>query len=311
MNRPKALFLDIDGTILRSNHSLSDRVASAITSLKSTGTIVCLATGRSWESLKPLYDRLGLDGPTVCYNGAVIVEGPEGRILFEKDMDEKTGRAVIEEARFRNLEMVAYRNSQLVYERVGPNIEAYHTRTGLRGTIVDFDSLEILEFTKAIILSEPENLVPVREVLVDRFPSDCLSAVYSGPRFLEFMGGGLDKGKGLVEVCRLHEVPISSTVAMGDGWNDLALLEAAGDAWVMGGAPEDLKSRFPANRIAPHADEDGAAQVIEALLEGQEPFFGGTHGSVVSGIAKAACSESGVESIESASGITYKKQKSP
>ncbi len=274
MNRPDALFLDIDGTILRSDHSLSDRVASAIGALKSAGTMVCLATGRSWESLKPLYDRLRLNGPTVCYNGAIIVEGPEGRVLFKKDMDETAARTVIEESRSRGLEMVAYRNSALLYEHVGAKIEAYHIRTGLRGTIVDFDSLETLGFTKTIIMAEPEDLASVEKALVDRFPSDLLSATYSDTTFLEFMGGGVDKGRGLEEVCRLHGLPVSSAVAMGDGWNDLTLLKAAGDAWVMGGAPKALKTHFSANRIAPHADKDGAAQVMEAMLEGREPDFG-------------------------------------
>lgn len=266
MIRPDALFLDIDGTILKSDHSLSPRVARAISSLREKGTLVALATGRSWEALKPLYDQLGLDGPTVCYNGAMIVEGPEGIRAYESDLDEIAGRFAIETARSAGLEMVAFRHSQLIYERRGPEIDAYHVRTSLPGSIVDFDTLETLEFTKAIIISDPESLKPVKKQLESRFSSDTLSITYSDPRFLEMMGGGVDKGRGLREVCRIHGIDISKSVAMGDGWNDLALLEAAGDAWVMGSAPEDLKAMFPANRIASDSDHDGAALVIEAML---------------------------------------------
>ena len=55
---------------------------------------------------------------------------------------------------------------------------------------------------------------------------------------------------------------------MGDGWNDWTLLQAAGDAWVMDGAADDLKAHFAADRIAPSSDEDGAAVIIEAMLRG-------------------------------------------
>ena len=267
MIQPEALFLDIDGTILKSDHSLSTRVAEAVTALRVTGTLVCLATGRSWEALKPLYDRLELQGPTICYNGAIIVEGPEGTNVFEKDLDEETARAAIIEARSLKLEIVAYRHSDLVYERMGQEIEAYKNRVKISGYAVDFDTLEKLEFTKAIIFSEPDRLEPVKESLEKRFAPERLSAMYSEPRFLELMGGGIDKGRGLKEVCRIHNIDPAATTAMGDGWNDLALLEAAGDAWVMGGASDNLKARFPSNRIALSSEEDGAAIVMEAMLE--------------------------------------------
>jgi len=266
MIRPDALFLDIDGTILKSDHSLSPRVAGAVSALVDDGVLVCLATGRSWEALKPLYDKMGLIGPTICYNGAMIVEGPEGNVVYEKDVDEDAGRAAIEEARSKKLEMVAYRHSELVYEWIGPEVEAYFNRVALAARQVDFDSLETLEFTKAIILSDPSRLEPIKDSLESRFAGDKLSATYSDPRFLELMGGGIDKGRGLLEVCRENNIDPSRTVAMGDGWNDLALLEAAGDAWVMGGAPDELKARFPRERMALHSDMDGAAVVMEAML---------------------------------------------
>ena len=130
-----------------------------------------------------------------------------------------------------------------------------------------------LEFTKCICIAEPENLKPLKEFLENKFPEDHLSCTYSDRRFLEIMGGGVDKGRGLLEVCRIHNIDPRRTVAMGDGWNDIRLLEAAGDAWVMGGAPEDLKAHFPARRIAPDSDEDGVARVIEAMLENRLPDF--------------------------------------
>ena len=268
MKRPAALFLDIDGTILRSDHSLSPRVADAVTALREAGTMVCLATGRSWEALKPFYDELGLTGPTICYNGAFLVAGPDGETLEEIDMDEQVARRAIAVARENQLEIVAFRHGQLMYEADGPFIRGYHQRTGLQGHLVNFDDYSSLEFTKSIIIAEHETLIPIKASLEAEFMAEQMSATFSDPTFLELMGAGVNKGLGLKEVCRLSGIDIADSVAMGDGWDDLALLEAAGDAWVMGGAPDSLKARFPDNRQALHADVDGAAIVMEAMLEG-------------------------------------------
>jgi len=266
MNLPEAIFLDIDGTILGSDYILAPRTIRAIKSIDRTGCTVCLATGRSWESVKPIYDTLELHGPAICYNGAMIIGDSAGKCIFESIMDEKAARFVICETRSRGCEMIAYRHRELIFERKGPEIEAYNVRTRLPGTVVDFDSLHTLEFTKAIVLSSQSVLMKIKLLLESRFSEESLSIAFSNPRFLELMAGNIDKGRGLVEVCKFLGIARKSTVAIGDGWNDLTMLETAGDAWIMGGAPQELMGRFPANRIALDVNQDGAARVMEAML---------------------------------------------
>jgi len=263
---PKALFLDMDGTILRSDHSLAPRTIRAIKSIGRAGCAVCLATGRSWESVKPFYDILELRGPTICYNGAVVVSGPNGDFAFESTMDETAAKFAIAMVRESDCEMIAYRHRELIFERRGPEIEAYNARTSLAGTVIDFDSLRTLEFTKIIVLSNQGALMRLKALLESRFSNEKLSVAFSNPRFLELMAGQIDKSRGLVEVCEILGIDKDSTVAIGDGWNDFAMLEASGDAWIMGGAPQELMARFPENRIALSANQDGAARVMEAML---------------------------------------------
>ena len=266
MHKPEALFLDIDGTILKADHSMSSRVFDAVQALMDAGILVCLATGRSWEALKPLYDRMGLKGPTICYNGAMIVEGPEGNVVFEQTLDEEVGRAAVAEAAASGLEIIGYRHSKLLYEHEGPEVKAYIKRVKIPANRVSFRELEKLEFTKTIIFSEHERLEQIKRDFERRFFPNRLTATYSDPRYLEFMGGNVDKGRGLREVCRIHGINPENTAAMGDGWNDLPLLQAAGEAWVMGGASGDMKALFPRDRIALSAEEDGAAVIMEAML---------------------------------------------
>jgi len=265
---PKALFLDMDGTTLRSDHSLTPRTIRAIQSIGRVGCTVCLATGRSWESVKPFYDILELHGPTICYNGAMVLGGSAGNSVFESKMDEATARFVIDAVRASDCEMIAYRHRELIFEIRGPEIEAYSVRTKMAGKIVNFDSLHVLDFTKIIVLSNQSALKHLKLLLEDQFSDKELSVTFSNSRFLELMTGKIDKGRGLLEVCAILGIDKKSATAIGDGWNDLAMLKAAGDAWIMGGAPHELIAKFPANRIAPDADQNGAARVIEAILRG-------------------------------------------
>ena len=267
MNLPKVLFLDMDGTILRSDHSLTPRTIKAVKSISKAGCIVCLATGRSWESVKPIYDILKLSGPTICYNGAMVIDGPEGNCIFESKMNETAARFVIAEARTSGCEMIAYRHRELIFEKRGPEIEAYGVRTKLPGTIVDFDSLRTLEFTKAIVLSDQSKLMRLKLLLENHFSDELLSITFSNLRFLEVMAGRIDKGRGLVGVCKILDIARETTVSIGDDWNDLAMLEATGDAWIMGGAPLELMAKFPPSRVALSANQDGAARVMEAMLD--------------------------------------------
>ena len=79
------------------------------------------------------------------------------------------------------------------------------------------------------------------------------------------MEEGITKSTGVTELCRLWNIPMEDTMAFGDHYNDLEMLEAVAQPILMGNAPEELKGRF-ANVTASNND-DGPAQVIERLLE--------------------------------------------
>lgn len=170
MIRPNALFLDIDGTILIPGKSPSRRMVKAISALKNRGTLICLSSGRNWEALKPIYDNLGLDGPAICYNGAWIVESVSGRCLFESLLEEDVARYAVNLARKRDVTFLAYRDSHLLYEKEGREIEAYKQRIQLPSTRLNFDDIEPLRFTKAIFINQPEELKMVDRDLKKPLP---------------------------------------------------------------------------------------------------------------------------------------------
>ena len=73
MQGMQGIFFDLDGTLLNQKHQLSQATIQTIAELRSRGIKVCLASGRTYHSMLPFYQKLNLDTPLACYNGAKVV----------------------------------------------------------------------------------------------------------------------------------------------------------------------------------------------------------------------------------------------
>ena len=95
--RPRVVALDVDGTVLDHDGSLPAEVRAAVRAVADAGVPVVLSTGRSWHSTLPVVEQLGLEtGPSVCSNGAVIVDFPPERIVKAITFDPRAVIAKVE-----------------------------------------------------------------------------------------------------------------------------------------------------------------------------------------------------------------------
>ena len=82
--RPDLIALDLDGTLLNSAKEVTARTAAALQAAAAAGIAVVLASGRMYHHcMEPLVTSLGLAGPVICYNGAVVLDAASGEILSE------------------------------------------------------------------------------------------------------------------------------------------------------------------------------------------------------------------------------------
>lgn len=262
----KACFFDIDGTLVRSDHTISPAVINAVRRLEREGVAPVIATGRSYEALLPVKEVLGITSPVICYNGAMIVNGKDGSPMAHHTLPEMEARKIISLARTLNYHILAYHKGTLIYEQERKESREYYNRIKLPGKIVDFDRLSSpLELTKCLIIADHEKLEPVQEKIISLYGSK-VNAFFSDPRFLEIVPRGIDKGKAVEEVMKLLGGTAEQAMAMGDGYNDLPMLKAARWGVVMGNALPALKELFPPERTAPLCDEDGAARYLSTFF---------------------------------------------
>jgi hypothetical protein len=91
----------------------------------------------------------------------------------------------------------------------------------------------------------------------------------SHPRFLEFVAPGVTKGFALRWLAHHSGIPLAATMAIGDQLNDLEMIRAAGVGVAMAGAPAVVQEA--ARLIAPPAEEDGVALIIEEWILAEPP----------------------------------------
>jgi Cof subfamily protein (haloacid dehalogenase superfamily) len=258
--------LDIDGTVLHEDGTLSDAVASAVTDAASRGHEVMLSTGRSVAMTLPVLDRLGITPEyLVCSNGA---------ITLKRDSDAPAGysRHVVE----------TFDPSE-VLTTIRANLEAAHyaveDETGLArftgffpegalgaGSVkVEFEELLTYEATRVVVIS-PEHDIEDFLSVVERMGLHKVSYNVGWTAWLDIAPHGVNKSTAMERVRATLGIPRSRVLAIGDGRNDIEMLTWAsveGRGVAMGQAPEEVVA------VASERTEtdlnDGVARVLEAL----------------------------------------------
>lgn len=255
--------LDIDGTVLREDGVMNPAVVQAVGRVRDAGHEVMLATGRSVAMTLPILERLGI-GPeyVVCSNGA---------ITLRRDPDAPTGYS---------REFVATFDPSEVLTTIRGSLEsanyAVEDETGLYrftgyfpdGTLgaasekVEFEDLLTAHATRVVVIS-PEHAIEDFLSVVERMGLHKVSYNVGWTAWLDIAPDGVNKATALERVRELLNIPRSRVLAMGDGRNDIDMLEwasAEGRGVAMGQAPDEV--RAVANEVTGTDLEDGVAAVL-------------------------------------------------
>jgi Cof subfamily protein (haloacid dehalogenase superfamily) len=285
----KMIVVDIDGTLLPSPGSVvSRRNCRALLGAEAAGIEIVIATGRRQAYAMPLIDPIGLKPETVLItsNGTVTrtmageridrfllaVETaralcpalrPFGTTVFTFDHD-GPGELVLESIEALNSRVSLWVEANRLWIReVRPLERAFDEGEAPVQGMVCGGVEEMRRAEEWLAESELSTLVAMHRT---EYPSRDLT-------ILDILPPGCSKGAALRRLANQRGLALEDIMAIGDNWNDLEMLEFAGRAVVVRNAAPDLVelARRRGWEIAPANDEDGVAQVIEALLAGEEP----------------------------------------
>ena len=264
---------DLDGTLLRSDRSVSPRTRAALDAARATGIEVVPVTARQPNGLNLIAAEAGFAGYALCGNGAHGLNLDTGETLFEEHLD------VAAQTRLAHALLAARPEVRFASVRAGGSVfmgqEGYadlatyqdhkrHPHEMGRHSLEEVLAGSSLKFIARSPLVSPREL----HAEVQKLGLNGFFATHSGAPFLEILAPGVHKAWGLARLCGLLGVERSEVLAFGDATNDAELLRWAGRGVAMANAePEALEA---ANEVTLSNDEDGVAVVIEALLAGAE-----------------------------------------
>lgn len=258
----KLVAIDLDGTLLRNNHHISEYSKDILRKLDSIGIKVVIATGRSYSSARHKIEDLRLDQPVVCYNGAMVRNGRDHKILEHTSLNSEIAKKLVDISRRENIHLHGFYNGEFLHEKVTESSKLYSETSGLEGKIVNLDDYYNKEFTKVMFIADHETLLPIEEEVNSLFKGNIYMA-FSKPFFLEVMDVSASKANALERIIKRLGITRDEVIAFGDGLNDLEMLEFAGKAIVMKNGVESLKERFDNSKYT--NQEDGVARYLEEM----------------------------------------------
>ncbi|MEI6363877.1 MAG: HAD family hydrolase [Actinomycetes bacterium] len=255
---PELIALDVDDTLVHHLGGVSERVVASIERVRDAGIVVTIATGRTPSTTIPVARAAGIDDLIVCSNGALLVN-----VEVEKTIEAVTfdPRPVLEE--------LIEHLPNAVFAVESPSGMFRTTRMFPTGPLamsvreVPFDHLLDEPIVRIVVRSEEhteEGFGPI----VERLGYQSVIYGVADVAWLDVGPKGVNKATMLERLCALRGYDPAKTIAIGDSWNDTAMLSWAGLGVAMDTAPPAVKE--VADTITNGTPGEGVADVLDALV---------------------------------------------
>jgi Cof subfamily protein (haloacid dehalogenase superfamily) len=260
----KLMAVDIDGTLLDSENILRDATIEAIRQAVAKGLIFTIATGRPIQGVEQFNARLGLDLPFITYNGAMVVMGTSREILYERCLSFDDAKRVYELGQEYGTTVIVWSKNLLYVNQMNERALKYGEMAKTKAVLIsDVDTILRAGASKILWYDEMENINRF-EAEVGNVVGSSVNFHTSKPIFLEFVDKAASKAIAMEKLGEHFGIRREEMIAVGDGDNDLSMIEYAGLGVAMGNAKDNVKSK--ADYITLSNDENGVAHVIYEFI---------------------------------------------
>ena len=265
----RLLAIDLDGTLVNHRLEMDPRDVAAVKAASAAGVTVVLATGRMFKSSLRYAEPLGLTGPIINYQGAVVREIASGEVWYRCELSVEMQQRVLAFAEPRDWHVNAYVNEVVYTARARPEADLY-----ARVAMVPYEVVGPLskwirqESTKMVLVDLDPAEVPARMAELGAWMGYVARVTRSLDWFVEVVNPQVSKAKALAMVAERLRIPQSDVCAIGDNVNDEDMVGWAGFGVAMGNAPAALKE--VAKHVTGSISEAGVAQVIQRFVIGKE-----------------------------------------
>jgi Cof subfamily protein (haloacid dehalogenase superfamily) len=265
---------DLDGTLLRSDGTVSDRSRAALKAAAAAGLVVAFVTGRPPRWLDDVIEQTGHIGISVGANGAVLYDMVDERLLSVHSLEPAmmVELAADLRAEFPNVQFAIEYGNGFAAEpgyvhdwQINPRLDRHgnpipEPQMGTLAEIANAPGVKLLAKDRA---ADADSFLAAATALIGERATITHSSSFG---LLEIAAPGVTKATGLAELAVMHGVDRADVLAVGDMPNDVPMLEWAGHSYAVANGHPAAKAA--ADAVVGTNNEDAVAILIESVLEG-------------------------------------------
>ncbi|MPM15676.1 putative phosphatase [bioreactor metagenome] len=268
----KLVCIDLDGTLLTDEKTITKENIETIRKASSLGINICIATGRIYKFVDHIKETLGNKIKVIASNGGIILK--EDEVLSFRTLSYEEILRLKNLTKDYNVDIYLNTENEIISEKSIPNTYSYKAiNNGLEDrykvNIVENYPFENLKddkkykIVKAICINKEDlnEVKKVRQLLEETNEFEISSAEH---HYCEINSKGVSKGKAVEELAKNLKIDIKEVMCIGDGGNDIEMLKRAGISIAMKNGMEDVKSL--ANYITEDNNNSGVAKAIEKFV---------------------------------------------
>lgn len=261
----KAVFIDMDGTLLQSNHTVSAASKHVIHQLINNGVLVAPVSARPLHGMQHITEKVfPVHIPIASLNGSYIFH--DGRIVFDAAVPLADSLAIHNALQQRDVSVMYYSRMEWFATAETALVKKEQKITPVPIIIQPFEkTIKHLENTgtgvnKILIAGDKELILDIEKDLIAQHGGK-LNIYKSQPRYLEIMNPEASKTKAIQFMMNEYGIKQDEIIAIGDNYNDKEMISFAGKGIAMGNAPDDIKAI--AGYVTDTNNNDGVAKALK------------------------------------------------
>ena len=242
----RLLALDLDGTLLRSDHTIDPRDVAAIAELQAAGVTVTIATGRLQSGAVVAARACSIDGAIACVEGSHLVELATGTTLAHHAMDDDAAALLRATIGAHQLAAFVFDAGGIHHDHAGAPFAGYVSTWSPNLLMVEEELAWRTMALAAVAIGDPDAVEAAHAAIrghADRlFSVRFAVSLCPGKHALLVRAAGPTKGTALIELCRAAGCGVADAVAVGDWVNDVPMFEVAGRSFAMASSPDAVRA---------------------------------------------------------------------
>ncbi|MEJ7604165.1 MAG: HAD hydrolase family protein [Kofleriaceae bacterium] len=262
----RLLALDLDGTLLRSDHSVDPRDVAAIAELQAAGVTVTIVTGRLHSGAVAAARACKIEGTIACVEGSHLIELATDTTVVHHSLTDSVARTFRQTVAAHGLAGFVFDAQGIHHGDAGAPYAPYVSTWSPNLRLVEEELAWQTRPLAAVGIGDPDAVAAAHAAL-RQHADDIFSvsfAIHScpGKHAVLARAAGPTKGTALAELCKMVGCTLDEAVAVGDWLNDVPMFEVAGRSFAMGSSPEAVRATASDTLVAQAGAGGGIAEAI-------------------------------------------------